>query len=453
MVKTAHRIDRSYKIADWSEVQRIYYAVTLTAFLHRWALVIISILIPSAHTVLQFLAALNRASKIGYKGCAVAYELLGPHIATATGRKCSPRTLERGVSALAKLGLVKLTWWTMPDQFVQNGPYEHKINGTGKVKTRDGYGWTSRQIRIIILTPRAIGLWDRRTAKKGSDIIPHFAPFLTPAKLAASSQIDQVDKPTMINQPRTKSESSTCVRREDQEIGQTTSPPTASTAVEHVASTSTQGDSSPDSVGNESALANSPEFESDAVEFNDLGFGGLTGEQHPCHDSAVIISPEGSDDQMPEPVRNLKTPKTCVRGCSHTPPPLPKNSKNKTSWPVARAYLLVEIHRCLSNFSTHEANSIYERAVWELSPDYPRGFPTIVDWAYWVARFALFSPRQRRGHVYRDILPLLRSTAAPPVPSEPRIFSSSKYSVVDSDGNTDKLTPFLKNVWKKFVGD
>lgn len=451
MVKTAQRIDRSYKIADWSEVQRIYYAVTLTAFFHRWALIIISILIPSAHTVLQFLAALNRASKIGYKGCAVAYELLGPHIATATGRKCSPRTLERGVSALAKLGLVKLTWWTMPDQSVQNGPYEHKINGTGKVRTRDG--WTSRQIRIIILTPRAIGLWDRRTAKKGTDIIPHFAPFLTPAKLAASSQIDQVDKPTMINQPRTKSESSTCIRKDDREGGQTTRPSPAAPSVEHVASTPSQQETSPGQDGNKPVDAISPEHEGVWVKCNELSSGGLTVEQLSCHTSGVNLSPEKSDSKTPDARPKSQTPKNLRRGSSHTPPPLPKNSKNKTSWAVARAYLLVEIHRCLANFSTHEADAIYERAVWELSPDYPKGFPTIVDWAYWVGRFALFSPRQRRGHVYRDILPLLRSTAAPPVPSEPRIFSRSKYSVVDSDGNTDKLTPFLQSVWKKFVGD
>jgi len=98
---------------------------------------------------------------------------------------------------------------------------------------------------------------------------------------------------------------------------------------------------------------------------------------------------------------------------------MPKNAPVKTTWPVARAYLLIELHRCLSKFSRRQANVIYRRAEDELTV--PRnGFtwPTVVDWPYWIARFGNFSPNQRHHHMVRDILPLLKSTT-PAIPDEP----------------------------------
>ena len=143
MPHTSQRHNRAWKIAYWTEVQRVYYSATLTAFVHGWAVAIIMKLAPSALTVLQFLAALNRAGRGGYLGVAVAYSLLAPQVALATGRKCAPRTLRRGLSILRSLGLVELRYWTMPDQRFKNGEHEHLSKGTQKVKTGDG--WRSLQ--------------------------------------------------------------------------------------------------------------------------------------------------------------------------------------------------------------------------------------------------------------------------------------------------------------------
>jgi len=403
-------------------------------------MIILSILIPSAETALQFLAALNRCKQNGYAGCAVAYSLLAPHIAKSTRRKCSVRTLERGLAALKKLGLVELHWWTLPDKTIVNGTYDHRIIGSGKVETRTG--WVSRQIRIVVLTDRATALWDRRTAKKGSDIIPHFVRFMTPAKLAARSQYDQIDKSIMIKPPIDSSVSTTIVDRDHQgKRGQTTRSTASQPTVEQLSSTDLKSSQIP-----KIDCAISPEIETDFVTERPSGQANeqLTKEQKSCHDTEVS-----------QRVRSDRKILSKGRGCTHTPPPIPKNARTKTTWPVARAYLLVEIHRALVNFSTPEANTIYERAMWELSPEYPSEYPTVVDWAYWVARFASFQPRQRRGHVFRDILPLLRSTQVP-VPSERRsgpLQMSITSRTCPENCDPSKLPGFLKNLWKKYVSE
>lgn len=418
MISKPNRINRAHRIATWSEIQSIYYTATLTAFFHRWAISILSLLIPSAMTLLQFLAALNRSSRIGYAGCAVAYELLAPQIAIATRRACSVRTLERGIAALKKLGLIRLTWWTMPENTVRNGPYEHKIGGTGVVKTANGY--RSKQIRVITLTRLAISLWDRSTAKKGCDVIPHFAPFITSAKMADRSQKDQVGKPTIVQPTIDTSDTSTCYCKGDPEQGQTTRP----SAVEQQAYTPTPQQSSPDVDGTAHAPPN-----------------GLSSKEK----QNVPVQASGEQKQQ------KSCPKS-PRGCSLTPPPIPKNSKNKTTWTIARAYLLAYIHQCLTNYSTHQADMIFRRAEWETSTEYPGGIPTIVDWPYWISRFALLTHRERRAVVFRDILPLLRTGGAP-VPNEPNVFSGMGLprEVRLAEKSTGEIKGFLKHLFDKFA--
>lgn len=441
MVKTAQRINRAYKVAPWSEIQRIYYTATLTAFIHQWARVLLSILIPSALTVLQFFAAINRASKNGYMGTAVSYPLLATQIALATGRPCSVRTLERGLAALKVLGLVRLHWWTMPDVTIDNGAHQHRIKGTGKVETDNG--WKSQQIRIVVLTQRAISLWDKRSASKGSDIIPHFAPFLTSAKMAANPINDQVGKPTMIKSPRSKSDTSTstCQRRSVQ--GQTTRP----SAVEQLTSTPAKSATSPNLKSPAPEPALSSESQQDQTKTDPTSSKELTNDQKPCQDTGHLSNPGRPKNR---PIKQSKAKPETPRGCSHTPPPLPKNAKNKTTWAIARAYLLVELHRAIAPFTTREANAIYERALFEMSPEYPKGFPTIVDWAYWVGRFATFSPNQRRAIMLREILPVLRSTYTP-VPSE---MSNFKHHIRQIPTKlAGSLAPMLQHFWDKFAED
>lgn len=439
MVKTAQRINRAYKVAPWSDVQRIYYTATLTAFIHQWAHVLLAILIPSALTVLQFLAAINRASKNGYMGTAVSYQLLAPQIALATQRPCSVRTLERGLAALKVLGLIRLHWWTMPDTNVQNGPHRHRIPGTGKVETDTG--WKSQQIRIIVLTQRAISLWDKATAGKGSYILPHFAQFLTSAKLAANPINDQVGKPTMIKSPRSASESSTSTCQGRFVEGQTTSP----AGVTQLSSTPTHPDTSPNLESQSPAAAVSPDTKQSQTKTTPTSGKELTNKHEPCQDTGHLSDPGRPKNR---PIKQSKAKPETPRGCSHTPPPLPKHAKNKTKWPIARAYLLVELHRAIAPFTTREADSIYERALYELSQEYPDGFPTIIDWAYWVGRFATFGPQQRRAIMLREILPVLRSTYTP-VPSERSNFK--KHTVHRGTSKlSNALAPTLQKLWDKF---
>lgn len=447
-VKTAQRFNRAYKVANWQDIQRIYYTATLSAFIHSWALVILSILIPSALTVLQFLAALNRASKNGYSGCAVAYELLAPRIALSTGRKCSIRTLERGLAFLKKVGLVQLTWWTMPDKIIRNGIFEHKVAGTARIETSDG--WRSQQIRVIVLTERGLALWDKATCGKGSVYIPHFAPFITPAKLAANPKKDQVGKPTMIKSLRSMSESSMGYCKNIKKLGQTTCAMAQPSPCEHVAFTPSQSTTSHDVDSNQSEPAISPVLQVDRPEINSSeSKNGLQNSQIQCQSEVPSSVQAAPHPQIPQNAKRRRT--EIPRGCTHTSPPIPKNSTNKTTWPVARAYILAELHKALCNFSTHEANQIYERALYELSPEYPSGFPTIIDWAYWVARFALLSPDQRRGHMFRDILPLLRARFVP-VPRERSQFKEYKYAKGPMpDHISTELDPFLQGLWSKFV--
>lgn len=409
MSKTAQRPNRATKIAYWSDVQCIFYAVTMNAFVHHWALVILDILIPCAYTVLQFLAALNRANKIGYVGCEVAYELLAPQIKLATRRGCSLTTLKLGLKTLNALGLVKLEWATTPNQEIINGPYTHKIKGM-------------RQLRCIILTRRALDLWDLRSGKRGSAVIPHFSHLLTQSDSDYSPKIDQVDKPTMIKPHSTKSDTSTvsCNSVKTKAEGRPTSP---QAAVEHRASTPAQP-------------ATSPKLDSST------------------HADSVAPAPHQTIDRATSPPSKEKgkkqtscQSKPALRGCSHTPPPLPKNAGNKTSWVVGRAYLLVELHRGLAKFTEREADAIYTRALREMSSAYPKNLPAMVGWHYWASRFALFSPERRRGHMLRDILPLLRSEYVP-TPNEPQRFQSENTTTGVIDEISD---PFFQRIWKKFV--
>jgi len=444
MPRTAQRTNRAFKIAHWQDIQRIYTTVTLTGFCHAWALLIVSILIPSALTVLQFLAALHRAGKNGYMGCAVAYELLAPRIALATGRPCSRRTLERGVSALRMLGLLRPHWWTMPDQRIQNGDKEHVIKGTRKVETSSG--WKSCQIRILVLTDRAVAMWDRRSRSKGSEILPHFAQFLTPAKLADNPQIDLVDKPTKVEDTDQCAVSSTDDRKERLEQGRSTppgpgktaAPPQTGPTVEHQASTVL--DSPPHQTKSQKAPGGLEEALTSATCLGDTRNGS----------NSLRPGTEDPDNAPPTSARQVLCTGSPSQGVSHERPKLPKHAPNKTSWSVARVYLLVELHRALEPYSRREADSIYERARYEMSSAYP--WPqTIVDWAYWVGRFALFSPAQRRYHMARDIVPLLKSRLCP-TPSEPRRFG--EYKASPPAKRIDKtLEPYLKELYNRFCGD
>lgn len=472
-IKTTGRINRSTKIAYWAEIQRIYYTATLTAFVHSWCAIILSLLIPSAMTVLQFLAALNRCSKHGYIGCAVAYSLLAPRIAQTTGRtKFSVRSLERGIAWLKKLGLVDLTWYTIPDRTIRNGQHEHTIRGTERVNTRDG--WRSLQIRIITLTDRATAMWDRRTEHKGCDYIPHFVQFSTPANLAASLPIDLVGKPTNIDRELSEHGSSRTDRETVFDYEQTGDGDVTKTSNDLTRSTTSPNEQIDDRTTARSDVKH--QSSNVSVSMNDTAPSdskpiksnedtGIDHNSNQTSHSSGIDSDENVDRQKIKRNTDSHKPQSDVDATSHRPshhteiatvghlrgvgctrPIIPKNAKNKTSWAVARVYLLAELHSALERHSRLEADAIYDRAKIELSRVYPSRFAS-VPWEYWVGRFALMLPPQRRYHMYRDILPVLKGRAV--VPTEPhRITLDRTISAIG-----DELDPFLRRFKKMFLDE
>ena len=205
MPNRANRYNRATRVAYLPDLARIFYAIQITAFCHHWAMVIIGKLIPSAETVLQFLAALHRTGRAGYLGTYVAYKLLAPEIARATRRKCSERTLKRGIAALKLLGLVTTSPRALPGFRTKSGT---KVNeGSGVVDI--GGRYRSKQINFLILTERAVSMWDLGAA---DEVIPHTP---TQAKMAPSSQNDQCVNTHMIRDTASESDTTTdrCNRR------------------------------------------------------------------------------------------------------------------------------------------------------------------------------------------------------------------------------------------------
>lgn len=394
MPHTTQRTHRAFKVAYWPDVQRIFYTATLTAFIHGWALHVLACLVPSALTVLQFLAALHRSNKNGYIGTAVAYELLAKQIAKATGRPCSVRTLQRGIAALKLLGFISLRYWTLPDQTIHfpNG-HTVKLKGTGR-KPIGGGEWRSLQIRVITLTETAIAMWDKSTKSAGSRYVGKLP---TPAKSADSSLSDQVENSTMVKVSTTEQQTSTDPRQmkfdnapsvrldkkgsADEIEGRPTCPPSgqAPTAtIEHGASKSPQLPASP-----------------------------------------CTTEPTEGEALKKAPVLGEVQTKTVPKGCSQPRPTLPKRPPNKAAWHVGRLFILSELHKALEPFSQRQADAIFSRARFELSRNYPGGWPTSVNWDYWVPRFADFPPSQRKSSMLSQILPLLKSPAAI-TPNEPK---------------------------------
>lgn len=394
MPSTTQRFNHATRIAYFSEIQRIYYTATLTAFLHQWALFVIGCLIPSALTVLQFYAALHRSSRNGYAGTAVSYELLAPQIARATGRPCSVRTLQRGLAALKALGFISMRFWTIPDQTIHlGGGRSVKLKGTAR-KPIGGDEWRSLQIRVITLTETACAMWDRATKSAGSRYVGKLP---TPAKLAGSSITDQIDKSTMV-------EVSASVRQPTNDPRQMVLDCEPSVRLDKKGSADEVEGRPTRPVP---AQAPPPTLEHGASSFPELPASSGTTEG---------AGPKASNEA---PFSGKPESKSVPKGCSVERPTLPKRPKNKTAWPVGRLFVLNALHKALSNFSQRQADAIYARARFELSRNYPSGWPMSVDWNYWVPRYADFMPQQRKAVMLSQILPLLKSPAVV-TPNEPR---------------------------------
>ena len=414
MPNRANRYNRATRVAYLPDLARIFYAIQITAFCHHWAMVIIGKLIPSAETVLQFLAALHRTGRSGYLGTYVAYKLLAPEIARATRRKCSERTLKRGIAALKLLGLVTTSPRALPGFRTKAGT---KVNeGSGIVDI--GGRYRSKQINFLILTQRAVSMWDLGTAD--NELIPH-AP--TQAKLAPSSQNDQCVNTHMIRDTASELDTTRdrCNRRFDHE------PNKMQTTDQHLSSdlegqpTRPPAEKRPPTVEHPSSNCHPRKK--------------LTNTSHPAAKAAKKAS-------------NSK------RGCT-VPRPQKPRKPDRTTWDTAARYILNELHKTLDNFGAREADAIFARAKIELSRDLPAKMPVSVDWPYWIARFPDMTIPARRYAMLREILPVLQSRAISAPFFEPKLplidragGDRGRPTTVAAEKST-KLDPFLARMARK----
>ena len=414
MPSRANRYNRATRVAYLPDLARIFYAIQITAFCHHWAMVIIGKLIPSAETVLQFLAALHRTGRSGYLGTYVAYQLLAPEIARATRRKCSERTLKRGIAALKMLGLVTTSPRALPGFRTKSGA---KVNdGSGVVDL--GGRYRSKQINFLILTDRAVSMWDLGTAD--NEVIPHFP---TQAKVAPSSQNDQCVNTHMIRDTASESVTTTdrCNRRFDHE------PKKLQKSIQP---------SSPDLEGQSTRPA------------------AETGPPTVEHLSSTNPPRKIKPTTKRPAEKAAKTASGLGRGCTVPRPEKPRNPA-RTTWDTAARYILNELHKTLENFGSREADAIFARAKIELSPDLPAKMPASVDWPYWIARFPDMTIPARRYAMLREILPVLQSRSIPAPFFEPKLplidragGDRKRPTTVAAEKST-KLDPFLSRMARK----
>lgn len=378
----ARRANMAFRVAYLVDCARLAYADDLGKFVHRCALAVVRALAPSAYTLLMFLAAMHRAGRFGYIGVAVAYELLAPIVHETTGRKCSVRTLERAVSLLSSAGLIEKHRWTIPDQKIKTPSGRViKVKGMNRIQTKNG-DWKCLQICILVLTPRAIGYWEKRKRKRPTSD-------LDTAKLADNLNVDPgfLQNPSLSELPANDTTDPSSKGGADRAACPPGDPdlPVAS-ALE----------------GSTTRPACGPTVEHGCIDSGDLPL------------RQVETRCPGETDRGGSTRSALSKAQLPARGCSLPRPKKPRLARWRNTWENGSALLLATLHKCLENFSTRQADMLFQRAAVELRGDRFENWPTSVDWSYWIGRWFRFTPAQRLYHMRRDILPLLKARAATP---------------------------------------
>jgi len=350
------------------------------------------------------------------------------------------RTLERGLAFLKRIGLVTLSWYTMPDYKTPSGVI---VPGTRRVLTR--HGWRNRQIRVVTLTRRALALWDRSTRNRGSEFIPHFTHFLTSAKLADSPKIDSVVKTTEYTDPRKSKQPNQSLVKDVLLEGTTTRPESrampGSPTIEHHALTVPRSKQPAKSSAERSSdiaerrgvsdnLQLTRNRESDTTKTDNLSLPSNTVSSNPMEKTARQGgSLRGTGEKREKPGR-----------------------KNRQTWSESAKIILASLYDALETYPRRHAQSMYRRAQYELRHG---ACQSSTDWAYWIGRFPAMSREQRNYHVRRDIIPVLKMP--PAIPNEKLKFPEQKHDIgigkAADKTPTKKLLPFFQEFWRKFVDD
>jgi len=359
---TRQRINRAFRIAYLPDAKRIHSVPVLPTISHSWAHETLAGLSTPASKLLRFLAALNRTGKLGYLGVALDYNLLAERIAAATEIKFSRTSVERGVRELKSKGLITVRPWVREGQYFRAGRHNVLMCGAGTVTLRSGRVMPCR-LAIIALTGDALSMWEAPRKGRRRSSVGHEP---TPSKLAdTSSRSDQIDKSIMVKDPTGE------VRTTVQEAGR----------------------------GSEGRPTRP---------------GGPTVEQRALTGTLELKRRPGAPLQVRQAFDKASrlpptSPPVAATGCSQDPPVFSRGPQTRGSASVARARILTGLHEFLQNHSPREADAVYCRAKFEIEGKAPKGWPTVVDWNYWIGKWPRLSPKEREVKLYREIVPLLKN--------------------------------------------
>lgn len=378
------RHNRPQRPAFLPDIQRLKRSDLPHQFCHPWAKGSLDDLSPAAMTVFIFLCALARTGRKGYPGVAVADELVCEIVRKITGRKCGLSTWRNGRRELDEKGFCTRTYWTRPDQRIRNGKRVVVVPGSSRVN-RGGDEWCSKQIRITLLTPEALALFDKSTRLESTEVLSCFP---TPLKNDARPLVEDSTSPTQ--------GASACLE---------------STTRNDVGSQH-QSHSMLDLEGNPTCPSSSTTSSSS------------TGEQRPltpdlpAHQNQTPTQPIGGEASDKASRFGPSSSWSGSRGCSAARPAL-RGAPRKKERAYALTRLLNVMHQCLANYPTPQADEIFSRAQTELALTDYSNWPTVMNLPYWLSRAPKMTRRELFGYMRARIIPALKYSG-PVVPKERR---------------------------------
>jgi hypothetical protein len=366
-----------------ADLERLEYARIPKAVCHQWARPILEDLSPAANKVLSLLVSLAMCGKKGYPGLAEPDAYACKVVRKITDQKCQISTWRNGRRELVKKGLVSRTYWTRPDQRIQNGSRVVVVPGGQRVH-KQGDEWCTKQIRITLLTPAGAGLFDRKTRMEKSRIL---ALLPTPLKSSARPQIEdrggiskEDSPPSLVRTSSTKDVPQLPIdRRFPREQG-------AEQDSEGLASEGLEGKPTrpPRPTPSAGATLEHGHDEPPAVE-------GGRASSKPGSKGSFEGSSAFSNG----------------RGVSSKRPTVPRGGGRKGK-EYAKARFLSVLHQCLANYPTKEADRIWTRAQTELEISAIENWPTVINARYWLSRAPHLTRREFFGFMRSRIIPGLR---------------------------------------------
>lgn len=379
--KRASKFDRP---AFRSDMDRLSYALIPKAVCHPWARSIIDTLSPAANKVYSLLISLAMIGTRGYPGLAECDAYACRIVEKITDQKCGLSTWRNGRRELVQKGLASRTYWTRPDQRIQNGKRLVIVPGGQRVHL-GGDQWCTKQIRITLLTPAGSGLFDRDTRNEKDEVI---ALLPTPLKSSARSQIEDSRTGNKLPDPASL----------DQTSSKHVSPQLTHTIRfdhEHKDKAKSSPSSTPDS-GKEGK----PTWPPCPATPDDVTIEHSHDEQKPAIEGTTSNSDLGGNKSFDESF-------SAGKGCSSERPTLPKGASKKGKT-YGKAKLLNILHQCLNNYPTETADDLMSRCKTQMELSQISNWPTVINIPYWVDKSGKLTRRELVGYMRQRIIPGLQ---------------------------------------------